>query len=228
MIDPRAQGSISLSSARPVAKKDVLFAFESALKASNLALLRDPIGYRIVPNGDGLAGGVDRADSSEGVEAGYGVTVVPVQFVAADTLIKLMDGFSSKSGSVRSDPSGRMLLIVGTGVERQAAVETIRTFDVDWLRGQSVGIYPIHNSSPDAMIAELEKVRTRATAAWATTWSSSRRWAARTRCSSSLRVPNCCARREGGLRGSTTPRSAAPRSRSIDCATATRSRSPSC
>ena len=69
-----------------------------------------------------------------------------------------MDGFSSKSGSVRSDPSGRMLLIVGTGVERQAAVETIRTFDVDWLRGQSVGNYPIHNSSPDAMIAELEKV----------------------------------------------------------------------
>ncbi len=158
VIDPRAQGTISLSSARPVAKKDVLFAFESALKASNLALLRDPIGYRIVPNGDGLAGGVDRADSNEGVEAGYGVTVVPVQFVAADTLIKLMDGFSSKSGSVRSDPSGRMLLIVGTGVERQAAVETIRTFDVDWLRGQSVGIYPIHNSSPDATIAELEKV----------------------------------------------------------------------
>jgi len=158
VIDPRAQGSISLSSARPVAKKDVLFAFESALKASNLTLLRDPVGYRIVPSGDGLAGGVDRADSKEGVEAGYGVTVVPLQFVAADTLIKLMEGFSGKPGAVRSDPSGHLLLIVGSGVERQAAVETIRTFDVDWLRGQSVGIYPIHNSSPDAMVAELEKV----------------------------------------------------------------------
>lgn len=158
VIDPRAQGTISLSSARPVAKRDVLFAFESALKASNLALLRDPVGYRIAPDGDKLAGGVDRADSKEGVEAGYGVTVVPVQFVAADTLIKLMDSFSGKPGAVRSDPSGHMLLVVGSGVERQAAVETIRTFDVDWLRGQAVGIYPIHNSSPDAMIAELEKV----------------------------------------------------------------------
>lgn len=158
VIDPRAQGTISLSSARPVAKKDVLFAFESALKANNLALLRDPVGYRIVPDGGGLAGGVDRADSKDGVEAGYGVTVVPVQFVAADTLIKLMDSFSGKPGAVRSDPSGHMLLIVGSGVERQAAVETIRTFDVDWLRGQSVGIYPIHNSSPDALVGELEKV----------------------------------------------------------------------
>jgi general secretion pathway protein D len=158
VIDPRAQGTISLSSARPVAKKDVLFAFESALKASNLALLRDPVGYRIAPDGDKLAGGVDRADSKDGVEAGYGVTVVPAQFVAPDTLIKLMDGFSGKTGAVRSDPSGHMLLVVGSGVERQAAVETIRTFDVDWLRGQAVGIYPIHNGSPDAIIAELEKV----------------------------------------------------------------------
>ena len=41
VIDPRVQGSISLSSARPIAKKDVLFAFESALKASNFALLRE-------------------------------------------------------------------------------------------------------------------------------------------------------------------------------------------
>ena len=158
VIDPRVQGTISLSSARPVAKKDVLFAFENALKASNLALLRDPVGYKIVPDGEGLTGGVDRGDSEGGVEAGYGVTVVPVQFVAADTLIKLMDGFSTKAGAVRSDPSGHMLLIVGSGVERQAAVETVRTFDVDWLRGQSVGIYPIHNSSPDAMVAELEKI----------------------------------------------------------------------
>ena len=104
VIDPRAQGTISLSSARPVAKKDVLFAFESALKASNLALLRDPVGYRIAPDGDGLAGGVDRADSKEGVEAGYGVTVVPVQFVAADTLIKLMDRLlrQARSGAQRS------------------------------------------------------------------------------------------------------------------------------
>lgn len=158
VIDPRVQGTISLSSARPVARKDVLFAFESGLKADNLALLRDPVGYRIVPDGDGLIGGADRGDSQGGVEAGYGVTVIPVQFVAADTLIKLMEGFSAKAGAVRSDPSGRMLMIVGSGVERQAAVETIRTFDVDWLRGQSVGIYPIHNSSPEAIIAELEKI----------------------------------------------------------------------
>ena len=34
----------------------------------------------------------------------------------------------------------------------------MRNFDVDWLRGQSVGIYPVHNSSPEPVVAELEKI----------------------------------------------------------------------
>ena len=49
-------------------------------------------------------------------------------------------------------------MVVGTGAERQAAADTVRNFDVDWLRGQSVGIYPVHNSSPDPIVAELEKI----------------------------------------------------------------------
>ena len=158
VIDPRAQGTISLSSARPVAKKDVLFAFENALKTNNLMLARDPVGYRIAPAGDGVVGAVDRADSRAGVEAGYGLTVAPLQFVSAPTMLKLMEGFSARPDMVRGDPSGRMLLVVGSGVERQAAVEMIRNFDVDWLRGQSVGVYPVRNSAPETMIAELEKI----------------------------------------------------------------------
>ena len=32
------------------------------------------------------------------------------------------------------------------------------SFDVDWMRGQSIGIYPIANSGPEPVIAELEKI----------------------------------------------------------------------
>ena len=157
-IDPRAQGAISLSSGRPVAKKDVLFVLENALKASNLSLVRDPVGYRIVPATETTIGGVDQPNARGTVEPGYGLTVIPVQYVSGATLVKLMEGFATKPGMVRTDPSGRMLMVVGTGAERQAAADTVRNFDVDWLRGQSVGIYPVHNSSPDPIVAELEKI----------------------------------------------------------------------
>jgi len=52
-IDPRVQGTITLASGRPVAKSDVLFVLESALRMSNVALVHDREGYRLVP-ADGL------------------------------------------------------------------------------------------------------------------------------------------------------------------------------
>jgi general secretion pathway protein D len=37
-------------------------------------------------------------------------------------------------------------------------VDTALSFDVDWMRGQSVGIFPISSGSPPTIIAELEKI----------------------------------------------------------------------
>ena len=61
-------------------------------------------------------------------------------------------------GAIRTDPSGKLLIVVGTGSERQSAVDTVRSFDVDWLRGQSVGMYPVQNSTPEPIVGELEKI----------------------------------------------------------------------
>ncbi len=158
VVDPRAQGTISLSSGRPIAKKDMLFVLESALHANNLVMVRDPVGYRIVPANEGSVGGIDRAVKGQGVEPGYGMTIIPVQYVAGPTLARLLEGFAAKPGAIRTDPSGALLIVLGSGTERQSAVDTVRSFDVDWLRGQSVGIYPVHNSAPEPVVAELEKI----------------------------------------------------------------------
>jgi general secretion pathway protein D len=158
VIDPRAQGTISLSSGRPIAKSDMLFVLENALRVNNLVLIRDSVGYRILPATDGTVGSVDRLGATGDVEAGYGLTVIPVQYVSGTTLVKMMEGFASKPGTIRTDTTGKLLLVLGTGSERQTAVDTVRNFDVDWLRGQSVGIYPVYNGAPATMVTELEKI----------------------------------------------------------------------
>ena len=157
VIDPRVQGSISLSSERPIAKKDMLFVLESALHANNLTMVREGKVYRIAPATEAGVGGVDRA-GNEGVEPGYGMTVVPLRYVSATTALKLLDGFAARPGAIRADPTGQLLLVVGSGNERQSALDVIRNFDVDWLRGRSVGMYPVQNSSPEPIVAELEKI----------------------------------------------------------------------
>jgi general secretion pathway protein D len=120
-------------------------------------LLHDTAGYRLTPLGDAVgAGRIDAAGSSP--EPGFGVSVVPLQYVSAQTLLKLMDSFATKAGTVRADVTRNLLLIQGTGAERRTAVDTALSFDVDWMRGQSVGIFPVSSGTPAPIIAELEKI----------------------------------------------------------------------
>ena len=156
-VDPRVQGTISLASGRPVPKSDLLFVLESALRSTGVAMVRDTTGYRLIPSGDAVgAGNLDSAAAR--AEPGYGISVVPLQYVSATTLIKLLDSFATKPGTIRTDTARNMLLIQGSGEERRAAIETVLSFDVDWMRGESVGIFPVHYSNPEPVITELEKI----------------------------------------------------------------------
>jgi general secretion pathway protein D len=156
-IDPRVQGTVSLASGRPVPKSNILYVLESALRVSNVVLVRDAVGYRITPAGEAIgAGNMDRVTAR--AEPGYGISVIPLQHVSAQTLIKLLDSFAVKPGTVRADPGHNMLVVQGNGNERRTAIDTALSFDNDWMRGQSVGIYPVHNSTPEPLIAEIEKI----------------------------------------------------------------------
>src|SRR6187431_3045473 len=91
LIDPRVQGTVTLASGRPVPKNDLLYVLESALRLSGAALVRDKRGYMVLPATDAVGGGA--VDVAARAEPGFGVTVVPLQFVSANTLAKLLDSF---------------------------------------------------------------------------------------------------------------------------------------
>jgi general secretion pathway protein D len=155
-IDPRVQGTITMASVRPIAKADALYVLENALRMSNVALVRDRGGgYRLVPANEAGPSGVDRAGTAE---AGQGISVVPLRYVSANTVFKLLDAFGVRATTVRPDVGRNTLIITGSGSDRGAAIDTILSFDADWMRGQSVGIFPVRNSTPEPVISEIEKI----------------------------------------------------------------------
>jgi len=156
MVDPRVQGTVTLSSGRAVPKSDLLFVLESALRLSGAALVRDKGGYIILPGPD--AAGSGTVDAVARTEPGFGITVIPLQHVSAPTVIKLLDSFALKPGTVRAEPARNLVLIQGSGTDRRTAIQTVMDFDADWMRGQSVGIFPLHNSAPEAIMSELERI----------------------------------------------------------------------
>ena len=154
-IDPRVQGTVTMASVRPVPKADALYVLENALRMSGVALLRDRSGYRLLPAPEAGPGGIDRTASAE---AGQGISVVPLRYVSAQTVFKLLDAFGVKATTLRPDNGRNTLIITGSGSDRGAAIDTILSFDADWMRGQSVGIFPTHNSSPEPVISEIERI----------------------------------------------------------------------
>src|SRR6202158_4209276 len=155
-IDPRVQGTVTLASVRPVPKADSLYVLENALRMSGVALVRDRSnGYRLLPANEAGPGGIDRTASAE---AGQGISVVRLRYVSAQTVFKLLDAFGVKATTLRPDIGRNTLIIAGSGSDRGTAIDTILSFDADWMRGQSVGIFPVHNSSPEPVISEIEKI----------------------------------------------------------------------
>ena len=130
-IDPRVQGTISLASGRPVPKSDILFVLENALRLSNVALVRDRSGYRLMPAGEAI--GTGAMDKVASAEPGYGITVIPLRYVSAQTVIKLVDSFAVKPGVMRADAGRNILIIQGSGTERRTAIDIANSFDADWM-----------------------------------------------------------------------------------------------
>ena len=117
------QGTVSLVSVRPVPKSDIVFVLENALRLSGVVLLHDTAGYRLTPLGDAVGAG--RVDARR-VQSRAGLRRLgrALQYVSAQTLLKLMDSFATRAGSVRADTTRNLLLIQGTGAERRTAVDT--------------------------------------------------------------------------------------------------------
>jgi general secretion pathway protein D len=122
---------------------------------SNAAIVRSGNLVKIVPIPEAGAAG---AISVGAGEPGFGVSLVPLRYTSASTVAKTAESFLSRPGAIRVVQSRNLLLIQGTTAERQAALDVVSTFDVEWLQNQSVGVYPLKSTSPETMITELERI----------------------------------------------------------------------
>jgi general secretion pathway protein D len=67
-------------------------------------------------------------------------------------------GFGAAQEAIRVDATRNLLIVRGTTSERQWMIDTALAFDVDWMRHQSVGIFPVKRSSPEVVINEINNM----------------------------------------------------------------------
>jgi general secretion pathway protein D len=156
-LDPRVQGTVSLSAQRPVSRNQLLLLLESALRDQGAVLVHEGDTYRVLPAADVHAAGGINIGQDAGLP-GFGVTALPLENVSAEALNKILEGFGAPPGSVHVDQGRNLLIVRGTTGERQWLIDTALAFDVDWMRNQSVGIFPVKSGSPEIIINELNQM----------------------------------------------------------------------
>jgi len=156
VIDPKATGTVSLQTSKPLTRENLLPMFESILQLNALALIDGPDGYRILPYKQ--AGYATTPRVGRRLGPGFSIQVIPLSFISAKEMQKILTPIVDKQAFVRVDDKRNLLMLAGTSQELSNWLETIRLFDVDWLQGQSVGIFPLSNTNASDLIDELNLI----------------------------------------------------------------------
>jgi general secretion pathway protein D len=131
------------------------------LRLSGATLIRQGETYKVVPLQEVLEGEMGTAEQAErggSATPGYGVTIIPLRFISPNNMLELLDSFVARSGSVRASNIGNMVLLRGSGQERQQLVDVVLSFDVDWMKQQTASIAILANSKPAEMVQKLQTI----------------------------------------------------------------------
>ncbi len=155
-VDPQVQGEVTVQTSRPLARDQLLPTLETLLRMNQATLVRDGNLYKILPAAGALRQGGLRPRLGDG--AGYGVRIVPLNYISAIEMQAIIAPFLPEGGVLRADVSRNLLILAGTPQELANVQSTIDTFDVNWLKGMSIGMFRLRNVDSQVMATELNQL----------------------------------------------------------------------
>jgi general secretion pathway protein D len=114
--------------------------------------------YNIVPADQALAGTVAPRTGSPTSARGFESRVVPLRYISASEMEKVLKPYARPNAIVSVDGGRNVITVAGTRAELENYLRTIEIFDVDWLSGMSVGVYPLQSGRAAKVVGDLEKV----------------------------------------------------------------------
>ncbi len=157
-IDPKVTGHITLKTGRPITKDAVLPALETALKIDGAAVVLTQGIYNIVPITEAQRRGQLVYGSDQTNMAGFGIEIVPLQFVSAEEMQHIVEPLIPEGAILQIDPIRNLVFLAGTEPERAAIRDTIAMFDVDYLKGMSFALIQPNHVDVGTLATELDKI----------------------------------------------------------------------
>jgi len=158
VIAPGVQGTVTLGTPKPVSPAQAMTLLEQVLAQNNARMVYSDGRYNIMPADQAMVGTVAPRTGGAANARGYEVRVVPLRFIGATEMKKVLEPYARPNTIVNIDTTRNLITLAGTRTELENYLRTVEVFDVDWLSGMSVGVFPLETGQATKVVADLEKV----------------------------------------------------------------------
>ena len=158
VIHPPITGTVTLSTQSDVSADHAVLLLEAALQANGLQMARDTRGVYHIGRPDAIKGIVPalrQAVVGNPLPPGYGAIVLPLKYIGAGEMASILRPMAPPEAIVRVDTIRNLLVLVGTRTQAEGWLDIAATFDVDLLKGMSVGVFPLKHVTPAEVDAAL-------------------------------------------------------------------------
>lgn len=156
-IAPNVGGNVTYSTSRPIRREDAMEVLEMLLGWTGNALVREGGRYTVMQAKDAIPGKLTpRVGATQ--QPGYALRIFPLHYISASETAKLLKPYAKADAFVSIDPNRSLLVLAGTPSELDNYQRTIDTFDIDWMKGMSIGVYAMQHVEVAKLMPDLQKI----------------------------------------------------------------------
>ncbi len=158
-IHPQVTGTVTIRTSQPVARRDLVPMLEMLLRDNGQVMVREEGMYKIRPQTISTRGTVTpQVAGTTPLPNGYSVQMVQLKFVGAKDMQRILEPYAiDPMVSVRVDDPRNLIILSGTQREIKHLLDIIEIFDVDFLSGYSVGLFPMQ-TDVKLLAADLDRL----------------------------------------------------------------------
>lgn len=158
VVAPGIQGQVTFATAKPISMDQAMGVLEMLLAWNNATLIYKDGRYTVLPVAQAIPGNLIPRMGPAAEARGYEIRVVPLRYISATAMQETLQPYARQGSIIKADNTRSMILIAGIRSDLEAYLQTIEIFDVDWLAGMSVGVFPLERVEASTVVPEMEKI----------------------------------------------------------------------
>ncbi|MFM7293691.1 MAG: type II secretion system secretin GspD [Burkholderiales bacterium] len=159
-IHPQTTGNVTIRLSKPVPRGELLPTLDMLLRQNGQIMVKEDGIYKIMPAAVGTRGSVTPQVMTTPAQLpnGYSVQIVQLRFAGVRDMQRILEPYAVEpQSSIRIDELRNLVILSGTQRELKHMLEVIDIFDVDYLAGYSVGLFPMQ-TDVKALSADLDRI----------------------------------------------------------------------